>query len=855
MMTGMIESVLRGHEDQVLELSFARRSGHLATRDWPGTVKVWDPDGEVVWSLDAGESNSMALGPDGRYLAVGDAQGDVRVWDRTAGGDPVVLGGGEGACHGLDFGPDGRLLAGTSMDGTVRVWHRDGTEPAAVLRGHVRPVAAVAFDPSGTRLATCGVDRAVRLWDLETGRELASLAGHTSTVLELDWSADGLQVVSVGSDRTVRVWNADEPDESPRVLSGHQDSVYGVGFAPDAPLVVSAGLDGSARLWDLRSVQSDVRDQGHTDMVSSVAFSPDGASVASSSNDGSVRLWDVASGRERVVLAGHAKAVFDVAYSPDGAWVASAGGDGTVRLWDARTGATAGILVGHEGRLTAVAFHPVDGVLVSGGWDGTVRSWDVGAAKPLAVLDAQAVRIADLAFEPGGRHLAVAARDEVRWLSWPDGLEVRRFEGLQTGVWGLTVSPDGQQVAASTEGYEVVVWDTSSGRVVATRSFDGRPYGLQFHPDGARLGVALADGTARIWTLEDDSEVVLRGHDDEVAALRFDPSGRMVATAADDRTVRLWDLSDGAPIWMTAGLLPAGPWLATHEGWVSPLSASSPPDAEWARTVAAEARVVDAAEDGDTLCVLGREARLEIWSTSDDRLERWRAMDAPSAVEALPGACAVLDRDRVLLVRQQGTDEILVGAGARSLSLDQGELVVFGADARHHFSTDGSAGRIEPLDLGATAVMTLPAGTLVGFDNGNLEIALDDGDRLAFEETSAQAVSRLLEGPRGTAIVGFSDGLVGLWDARTGQRLAAILLHGSVEHLHLAEGRLIAATSLGDHAVLDLRVLDQPWCALLEQVWQTVPVVWEAGRAEARGRPDGHECAAWETTDMGDAAP
>ena len=48
---------------------------------------------------------------------------------------------------------------------------------------------------------------------------------------------------------------------------------------------------------------------------------------------------------------------------------------------------------------------------------------------------------------------------------------------------------------------------------------------------------------------------------------------------------------------------------------------------------------------------------------------------------------------------------------------------------------------------------------------------------------------------------------------------------------------------LGDAAVLDLRTFHASYCAILQEVWREVPVVWEQDRAVVRGRPSDHPCA------------
>jgi WD40 repeat protein/tRNA A-37 threonylcarbamoyl transferase component Bud32 len=153
------------------------------------------------------EGTALAYSPDGRWLAVRDADDKtVVLWDAQSHQHTVHLGGHEDTVNSAAFSHDGRFLATSSADRTVRVWHLDSGE-CRELRGHTDDVFAVAFHPDGTRLASAGRDRAIWLWDLARGEAVARLPGHTSYVWSLAFSSDGKSLVSGSGDFTVRLWD------------------------------------------------------------------------------------------------------------------------------------------------------------------------------------------------------------------------------------------------------------------------------------------------------------------------------------------------------------------------------------------------------------------------------------------------------------------------------------------------------------------------------------------------------------------------------------------------------------------------------------------------------------------------
>ncbi len=52
----------------------------------------------------------------------------------------------------------------------------------------------------------------------------------------------------------------------------------------------------------------------------------------------------------------------------------------------------------------------------------------------------------------------------------------------------------------------------------------------------------------------------------------------------------------------------------------------------------------------------------------------------------------------------------------------------------------------------------------------------------------------------------------------------------------------MAATEMGDHLAWELSVLDEPYCDVIEQLWDEVPVVWREQGLRLEAPPAGHRC-------------
>jgi WD40 repeat protein len=276
----------------------------------------------------------------------------------------------------LAVSPDGQWLASGSDDRTIRLWKLPWGNEGVVLRRHQGTVWALAVSPDGQWLASGSGDRTVRLWELPGGAERAVLYGHQNWVEALAVGPDGQWLASSGEDRTIRLWRLPRGKEWV-VLRGHQGAVQALAVSPDGQWLISGGEDRTIRLWRLPRGKEWVVLCGHQGAVRALAVSPDGQLLASGSEDGTIRLWELPGGAERVVLRGHQGAVRALVMSPTGQWLASGGEDGTLRLWGLPGGAEHAVLHRHKGKVVALTVSPTGQWLASSGEDKIICLWEL----------------------------------------------------------------------------------------------------------------------------------------------------------------------------------------------------------------------------------------------------------------------------------------------------------------------------------------------------------------------------------------------------------------------------------------------------------------------------------------------
>jgi RNA polymerase sigma factor (sigma-70 family) len=201
--TGKLVSLLQGHKELVHALAFAPDGRTLASASHDNTVKVWDrATGKELRSYDVTDSHwattLVAFSPDGRTLAVGWAKGPgqegVKLLDVASGNETARFPGFSAA-----FSPNGKFLATGTLNGELKLWDVATGRDLASREAHHGPVTSLAFSPDGKTLATVSnADDTVRLWDAGTAKERAVLRQATTSVCSLAFAPDG-KSLAVGS--------------------------------------------------------------------------------------------------------------------------------------------------------------------------------------------------------------------------------------------------------------------------------------------------------------------------------------------------------------------------------------------------------------------------------------------------------------------------------------------------------------------------------------------------------------------------------------------------------------------------------------------------------------------------------
>jgi len=155
--------------------------------------------------------DGLAISPDGRLLALCQKRDQEKLSVRSAEDLRELWQAPSLTDRCAAFSPDGKWIATGDRDGAVSLWEvaSEGRVHRR-LSGHAATVAGVSFHPDGSRLVSCSQDGQVKVWDWKSEAELLTIAlPGGGAAWHVAWSPDGRRIAVAGDEGVVSLWGTE----------------------------------------------------------------------------------------------------------------------------------------------------------------------------------------------------------------------------------------------------------------------------------------------------------------------------------------------------------------------------------------------------------------------------------------------------------------------------------------------------------------------------------------------------------------------------------------------------------------------------------------------------------------------
>jgi len=295
-------------------------------------------------------------------------------------------------------------------------------------------------------------------------------------ITALAYSPDGTALAVAGYREVL----LHKPDGSELIgrLVGLSERIETIVFSPDGETLLvaggSAGRFGEIQFWNWKKQKLVRSVLPSFDTVYGAAFSDDGKRVSFGCADNSARIIDAENGKQLLRIDHHLDWVFGTALS--GKNIITASRDKTLKVCEIDSGALIGNLTTLDPTQPSSSYRqmlrrPKADQVLAGGEDGAPRLF--------------------------GGQVAGGAGGNLQ----------RTFEKLAGRIEALAFSADGKLIAAGGAGGSAKIYETDSGRVVASLTLPGSVFALAFAPDSKTLTAAGLDGKVHLFSTADGKAV------------------------------------------------------------------------------------------------------------------------------------------------------------------------------------------------------------------------------------------------------------------------------------------------------------------------------------------------------------
>jgi WD40 repeat protein len=223
---------------------------------------------------------------------------------------------------------------------------------------------------------------------------------------------------------------------------------------------------------------------------------------------------------------------------------------GRVVIWDVATGKPKRSIPILLHSLSGIAYEPTQQLLaVAGSIDrkGAVMVYDITTGERKHFVRDLPAHVRGVAISPDGRRVACAGCSEslvgAALVDLRSGAVARWFNGANAAGISVAFSPSGERMVTGYDGGGFRIWDTSSGKEMASVAGMNHASSLVFGPDDKWIASAGRDGQVHFFDPSTGRELfTLGGHRQKVSVLAFDRTTRRLASGDQEGNIKIWDI-------------------------------------------------------------------------------------------------------------------------------------------------------------------------------------------------------------------------------------------------------------------------------------------------------------------------
>ncbi|MCJ8280878.1 MAG: WD40 repeat domain-containing protein, partial [Rivularia sp. ALOHA_DT_140] len=441
----------------------------------------------------------------------------------------------------ISFSPDGKIIADGALNGNVRLWdvttefkdNIDGrqisntTNYLKTFTENSAPISSISFSKDGKKIAYGSLDGIVKIRDINTGSLIRKFPGYSRPIHNISFSPNDKYIIYELLDNIAIIQDIYTGD----IIKGVQ-SHSNVSFSPDSGIIAFTPDKDKIKLFDIFNKKeiTTLKKQSNNPQnfgIVKIIFSPDVNKVASASKNGNLTLCNLATGREIKTLTNYSTRVSSLRFSPDGNKIAAASRDGKLILWNSTTGRKVKYLQTNSS-VKSISYSSDGKFIVSASNDysinnekskfkGKIKLWNSKTGKYIKKFklnhhssekntanktknrnkNNDSITIQDMKLSPNDNIIAFGlSNGTITLLNNNNGKEIKTIQAHSKRVANISFSPDSKMIASSSGEGTIKIWDLKTGKKIKTFTEHSRSVNhVSFSTDGKTIASASGDKT------------------------------------------------------------------------------------------------------------------------------------------------------------------------------------------------------------------------------------------------------------------------------------------------------------------------------------------------------------------------
>ncbi|KAL7929057.1 hypothetical protein V8C35DRAFT_325438 [Trichoderma chlorosporum] len=272
------------------------------------------------------------------------------------------------------YSHDGKYIATGERNGKVRIFDVKTRQTICNLDLGRKHIWYICFSLDGQLIFIAHGGR-IELWNIATRTFLRPFA-HDDHIYAIDASSDGCLLACADNSGNVHIWDLAQRIKVKTFSTHNGKSITSFKISPDSSFMAAGCTDGTAYIWRLNTDTHGEKKLYHGGCIYSIALSPGGRYLATA-GDPVLKLWDLDTGACISDFESPKSLIRSVSMTPDNRWIVTAHIDGSVRFWDWITGEI-NCVFGTDASISSITFSPLDGHFAMAQYDRAVRIWSYG---------------------------------------------------------------------------------------------------------------------------------------------------------------------------------------------------------------------------------------------------------------------------------------------------------------------------------------------------------------------------------------------------------------------------------------------------------------------------------------------